>query len=149
MAIVNRKFKIVNFTIRVYGIYIKDGNILLSQEKYGDTEMLKFPGGGLEFGEGTKECLKREMQEEFNLEIEVMDHFYTTDFFVSSVFHQNTQVMSIYYHMEILTSEIPIGKIFKDEKGEQKLLWQPLSGLDIESLTFPIDQKVTRLLTQE
>lgn len=151
MAIVNRKSnprssRGVNFTIRVYGIFIKDGNILLSQEKFGNKEMLKFPGGGLEYGEGTIECLKRELKEEFNLDIEVLDHFYTTDFFVSSVFHPNTQVISIYYLMEILTERIPIHRIFKHSIGEQSLEWYHLANLDLTSLSFPIDQKVAELL---
>ncbi len=138
-----------NFTIRVYGIYIKEGNVLLSSEKTPNREMLKFPGGGLEFGEGTIDCLKREMMEEFNLAVEVNSHFYTTDFFVSSAFHTDTQVMSIYYLMEVLLPEIPIGKIFKEENSEQFLLWQPLQGWKPDSLSFPIDQKVSRLLIEE
>ena len=138
-----------NFTIRIYGICIKEGNVLLSKEHHSKTDMLKFPGGGLEFGEGTIDCLKREMQEEFNLEIEVGEHFYTTDFFISSAFHKDTQVMSIYYLMEVLTENIPIGKIFKEDNGEQSLLWEPLSGLDINMLTFPIDQEVTKLLIEK
>jgi 8-oxo-dGTP diphosphatase len=138
-----------NFTIRVYGIFIKDGNLLLSKEYFSKTDMLKFPGGGLEFGEGTIDCLKREMQEEFGLEITIDRHFYTTDFFVESVFHESTQVMSIYYLMEVVSSDIPIGKIFKEENGEQQLLWQPLDGFDSESLTFPIDKKVAKLLLEE
>lgn len=138
-----------NFTIRIYGIYIKDGNVLLSRENYNGVDMLKFPGGGLEFGEGSIDCLKREMKEEFDLQVEVLSHFYTTDFFVSSVFHKDTQVMSIYYLMNILDAEIPIGKVFKEERGEQFLLWRSIDGLDAESLTFPIDQKVCRLLIEE
>ena|SRR5687768_1079610 len=138
-----------NFTIRIYGICIKEGNLLLSQEHFSKTDMLKFPGGGLEFGEGTVECLKREMHEEFGLEVEVTKHFYTTDFFVVSAFHTDTQVISIYYLMDIISAEIPIGKIFEEEKGHQHLLWQPLDGLDSESLTFPIDKKVAKLILEE
>ena len=74
-----------NFNIRVYGLLINDKNqILISDERRNDFSFTKFPGGGLEFGEGTIDCLKREFIEEMNLEIEVLSHFYTTDFFVSS-----------------------------------------------------------------
>ena len=138
-----------NFTIRIYGIFIKEGQVLLSKEYFSKTDMLKFPGGGLEFGEGTIDCLKREMQEEFGLDIEVTQHFYTTDFFVSSAFHENTQVMSIYYLMEVITADIPIGKIFEEENGQQYLLWQALDGFDSESMTFPIDKKVAKLILEE
>lgn len=135
------------FTIRIYGICVKDGNVLLSKENYSQVEMVKFPGGALEYGESTLECIKREMKEEFNLDVEVGSHFYTTDFFVSSAFHKDTGVMSIYYWMNIISDEIPIGKVFKEENGDQCLFWAPLKELIPDTLTFPIDQKVIRLLT--
>jgi 8-oxo-dGTP diphosphatase len=134
------------FTIRVYGIFIKDGNILLSQERYGEVHMLKFPGGGLEYGESTLECLQREMTEEYALEVAVKEHFYTTDFFVKSVFHAQTQVMSIYYFIEVLADEIPVEVVFPHDKGEQFLVWKSLGDLNPSQLTFPIDQKVIGLL---
>jgi len=43
--------------------------------------MTKFPGGGLQFGEGTIDCIKREFREELGCEIGVLKHFYTTDYF--------------------------------------------------------------------
>ncbi len=138
-----------HFTIRVYGICIHEGQVLLSNEFFSNTPMLKFPGGGLEFGEGTIDCLKREMVEEFGLEAEVFQHFYTTDFFVSSAFHPNTQVMSIYYLMKLNVDEIPIGKIFEEPNGHQTLMWASVKDLNPTSLTFPIDQKVAQLLADK
>lgn len=67
--------------IRVYGIYINEREeVLLSDEFIYGREVTKFPGGGLEFGEGTRECLEREMMEETGHRFEVLDHLYTTDF---------------------------------------------------------------------
>ena len=134
------------FTIRIYGIFIKDGQVLLSQERYGDVHMLKFPGGGLEYGESTLECLQREMKEEYELEVKVTDHFYTTDFFVKSVFHTDTQVLSIYYTIEVLSESIPVEIIFPHDKGEQFLVWKSLEEFNPNNLSFPIDQKVMGLL---
>ena len=91
------------FNIRVYGILINDGNILVNEELINGKKIIKFPGGGLVWGEGTKDCLKREWKEELNLDIEVGDHFYTTDFFQPSAF-DNSQVISIYYR---ITANIP------------------------------------------
>jgi len=138
-----------NFTIRVYGICINNGQVLLSNEFFSNTPMLKFPGGGLEFGEGTIDCLKREMQEEFNLHAEVTQHFYTTDFFVESVFHAQTQVMSIYYLMNLPINEIPIGIKFSEPKGHQTLMWYTLKDLNPQSLTFAIDKLVAQLLIEK
>lgn len=135
-----------NFTIRVYGLMIDNNQILLSEEVYGKVKMTKFPGGGLEFGEGTVDCLIREMKEEFNFDVEVGPHFFTTDFFVQSAFDQNIQVISIYYMMKILTSPIPVNEVFEDEHGNRRLIWMRMSDLNAEDLTFPIDQKVIKLL---
>ncbi len=93
------KNKLINkFTIRVYAIIINENNeVLLSDEFQEGMKMIKFPGGGMEFGEGTFDCLEREAIEEFGQEIEVLEHFYTTDFFQQAMFKKEYQVMSIYY----------------------------------------------------
>ena len=86
------------FTIRVYGIYItKDQKLLVSREKIDNKWYTKFPGGGLEYGEGPTECLKREFLEEMDQNITIEAHFYTTDFFVQSSFNPKKQVLAIYY----------------------------------------------------
>ena len=36
------------FNVRVYGLCIKQGKILITDEIRGGTKMTKFPGGGLE-----------------------------------------------------------------------------------------------------
>jgi 8-oxo-dGTP diphosphatase len=72
-----------NFVIRIYGIVLNESNeILLTDEYQLGMKMTKFPGGGLHFGEGTIDCLRREFREECNgQEIKNIRHFYTTDFF--------------------------------------------------------------------
>src|SRR3954449_4249908 len=86
------------FTIRVYGI-LSDENkrILVSDEFIRGNYYTKFPGGGLELGEGTRDCLKREFMEEMNLLVDVGDHIYTTDFYQQSAFNSAQQILSIYY----------------------------------------------------
>lgn len=91
------------FTIRVYGIVINDiDQILVSDEIIQGNLFTKFCGGGLEFGEGTLECVIREFKEEMNIDIEVLEHFYTTDFFQVSKFRNKEQVISIYYLVKAL-----------------------------------------------
>ena len=86
------------FNIRVYGILINDQDeILVSDELIKNQYITKFCGGGLELGEGTIDCLKREYLEEMNLRIEVLEHLYTTDFFQPSAFNAIHQIISIYY----------------------------------------------------
>lgn len=134
------------FNVRVYGILIHEGKLLVSDERYGDFEFTKLPGGGLQFGEGTIECLKREFLEEAELEIDVVQHFYTVDFFQPSAFNPNHQVISIYYLVQ------PAKNMFEDPSlnahNEHRLRWVPLSEVSSETFTLPIDKHVAGKITR-
>jgi ADP-ribose pyrophosphatase YjhB (NUDIX family) len=133
------------FNIRVYGICINERQeILLSNESYGNLNFTKFPGGGLEFGEGMTDCLKREFREEFNLEIEVDELFYLTDFFQVSAFSENDQVVSVYYRIK--ADPDTLDQLMDHQTGEEELHWVKLSELTEDLLTFPIDKIVARKL---
>ncbi len=93
------------FNVRVYGIVIEDNQVLICDELINGYKMTKFPGGGLEFGEGTIDCVIREFNEEMNIEVEVIEHIYTTDFFQQSAFNSKEQMLSIYYKIKLL--EVP------------------------------------------
>ena len=136
------------FNIRVYGICINERKeVLLSDESYRDLNFTKFPGGGLEFGEGMIDCLKREFLEEFNLEIEVGELFYLTDFFQTSAFSEKDQVISVYYR---ITADLDrLDQLMKNQTGEEELHWVKLSELIEELLTFPIDKIVAKKLMNE
>lgn len=114
--------------------------------------MTKLPGGGLEFGEGPIDCLKRECREEMGVEVNVTGHFYTTDFFQPTRFYKNTQLISIYYRFELPENHLLSisSKKFdfeKAENGSQSFRWIPLQELTPEEMTFPIDQKVVELIS--
>ena len=87
-----------SFNIRVYGLLINEQRqVLVSDEYIRGSYYTKFPGGGLELGEGTRDCLKREFKEEMDLEVEIGEHLYTTDFYQVSAFNTAHQIISIYY----------------------------------------------------
>ena len=91
------------FNIRVYGLLLNEKNeVLVSDELIRGTYMTKFCGGGLEKGEGTIDCLKREFIEEMNLKVEIIEHLYTTDFYQTSAFNPEHQIISIYYEVKPL-----------------------------------------------
>lgn len=145
-----------NFVIRVYGIVMNNNNeVLLSDEFQLGIRMTKFPGGGLEFGEGTIEGLKREFIEECNgQEIKNIHHFYTTDFFQKALFYENKQLLSIYYLTELSdpikfkVSERPFD--FQEEKnGNQSFRWIKIKNINEGEFTFPIDKFVVEKLKQE
>ena len=54
------------FNVRVYGLLMNDcEQILVADEVFKNgNRATKFPGGGLELGEGTREGLAREFKEE-------------------------------------------------------------------------------------
>ena len=92
-----------HFNIRVYGILVNEQKqVLVADEYIRGGYYTKFPGGGLEFGEGTRDCLKREFIEEMNLSVSVDDHIYTTDYFQMSAFNPAHQIISIYYYVTAL-----------------------------------------------
>src|SRR6478735_2216297 len=91
------------FNVRVYGLLINDKNeLLISDEQEQGMRFTKLPGGGLEYGEGLIEGLKREFVEECDTDIEVIDHFYTTDFFIKSAFN-DSQIISVYYNVKAVS----------------------------------------------
>ncbi|RYY55801.1 MAG: NUDIX domain-containing protein [Chitinophagaceae bacterium] len=141
------------FSLRVYGLLINDKNqVLVSDEYIRGGYYTKFPGGGLEFGEGTRDCLVREFMEEMNLKVEVGEHLYTTDFYQMSAFNPAFQIVSIYYYVKALE---PISAPLRDkpfdfdaaqlaiyhEKKEIETFrfidWDDFSG---EIVTLPIDK---------
>lgn len=130
------------FNVRVYGLLIHENKILIIREPFAGTIIDKFPGGGLEYGEGLIDCLKREFMEELNLEIEVESHFYTQDFFLQSRFDENEQIIMIYYKIKAND----ISKLVVIDQDIQELIWKDLSELSPEDLTLPTDKLVVEML---
>lgn len=138
------------FVIRIYGIGIHKERLLVVDEYWFDTLMTKLPGGWLEFGEGTIDCLKRECMEEFNQEVEILEHFYTTDFYQETRFLPGKQLISIYYLMNIKNAEaiqVSAEKFdFEQKEGAMSFRWLNMDELKPGDFTFPIDRKVVEML---
>lgn len=147
------------FNIRVYGILINEKRqVLVSDEFIRGSYITKFPGGGLEFGEGTRECLAREFMEEMQLPVKVTGHIYTTDFYQQSAFNAAHQIISVYYFAEALELiRVPLrNKAFDfdarqlkiyEETGETETFrfidWDDFSA---ESVSLPIDKIVANII---
>ena len=143
------------FVIRVYGLITNSfQEVLISDEVQLGMKITKFPGGGLQFGEGPVDCLKREIKEECkNQEIENIQHFYTTDFFQKALFYENHQLISIYYLANLKDpvsfhiSDIPFN-FQKLENGNQSFRWVKIKDLNEDEITFPIDKLVSLKLKE-
>lgn len=140
------------FTIRVYGLLVHEGRVLVAHEIIRGRRITKFPGGGLEFGEGTKDCLVREIREEMGAEAIGLEHFYTTDYFQRSAFHeQEVQVISIYYTFNvaepgaIAVASKPF-EFMVEEEGAEAFRWLDLSGATERDVSLPIDKVVLKKL---
>lgn len=147
------------FNIRVYGILINDQQqVLVSDELIRGQHFTKFPGGGLELGEGTRDCLKREFIEEMDLKVEVLDHIYTTDFYQQSAFNPDHQIISVYYLVKPLEEiKVQLSNTVFDFNNEQLERYKQQNQIEAfrfinwndiseESVTLPIDKVVVRLL---
>lgn len=136
------------FNIRVYGLLIVDDAILVTDEVRLNTKMTKFPGGGLEFGEGLADALVREYKEELNVAVKVNELVYINDFLQISSFDVTHQLMCVYYNVALLSGKInTVEKPFHFNTNEpQCFRWVRIENLQQNDFTFPIDQKVVELL---
>ncbi len=141
-----RLYKPESFNLRVYGLWITDAyEVLLCEEKIGARTYIKFPGGGLEFGEGILDCLKREWREETGMTLERLSHYYTTDFFQPSAFNPRQQVLSFYYRVWPHPGQQPA--INSKETTLRRFILQPLG--ESFNVDLPIDRVVAQMLTED
>src|ERR1700755_3693155 len=147
------------FNIRVYGILINEQQqVLVSDEYIRGMYITKFCGGGLEEGEGTRDCLRREFMEEMNLEIEVTDHIYTTDFYQPSAFRKGDQIISVYYYVKPLQPiTAPLRnapfqfderemKIYETTGETETFRFINREDFNADCMTLPIDKIVAEML---
>lgn len=100
------KKKKVNPQIVIAAIIERKGHFLIAKRKVGKLHVRKweFPGGNLEEGESHEQCLKRELQEEFLVIVEVGDlfcaseHTYTPDWTIK-LLACRTKVISGTFHL--------------------------------------------------
>jgi len=147
------------FNVRVYGLLLDPQNRLLVSDEYIRGEFFtKLPGGGLEFGEGTRDGLAREFIEETGITVTVGAHLYTTDFFQISAFNKKDQIISIYYIVtsnecdKIKTSEKNFDfspEQIADKNGTfESFRWVNFEELNEDSMSLPIDKVAIQILKE-
>jgi 8-oxo-dGTP diphosphatase len=147
------------FNIRVYGILLnQEKQVLVSDELIRGMQVTKFPGGGLELGEGTRDCLRREFMEELQLKVTVDEHIYTTDFYQQSAFNSAHQIISVYYFVTALEPmQVPLRSTPFDFDAQQMRIYNETGETETfrfinweefnaKAVSLPIDKVVASLL---
>lgn len=149
----------MSFNVRIYGILAEPKRgILVSDEIIQEKLYTKFPGGGLEYGEGTRDGLKREFMEELGLRVEVGKHLYTTDFFQESAFKAHDQLIAVYYSVTALDT-IDISTVHVDNEPEafekkphadqESFRFVKMKDFSPGMFSFPIDRVVANLIMEQ
>jgi len=150
---------ITRFNIRVYMLLYDETEtrVLLSDEIVQGDHYTKFPGGGLEYGEGLLDCLHREAREELGQDVEVLRQFYTSEIFQASKFVPEDQIICVYYECRLAKNDqgrsLPVFRVseqkydFVDNRErEESFRWQSLDSLSEDDLSLPLDQLVVKRL---
>lgn len=147
--------KITSINLRVYGVLINESKqVLVSDERiyYNNLEVTKFPGGGLELGEGIKDCIIRECKEEIGIDVEVVEHIYTTDFFQQSAFNDEHQIVSVYYlirALEPLRIHVNNGMAIYPKIVSEIFRFVDWEYFKEDTMTLPIDKIVAKILKEK
>ncbi len=134
------------FNVRAYGLWESGGHLLASREVVKGRTLLKFPGSGVEIGEGPADTVVREFEEEMGLKVEVVGHVYTTDFYVPSFLDPKDQVISIYFQVRPLAEFEASQPGLKSREEGQELHWIDWKGIPSDTFPLPIDRVVLEKL---
>jgi len=140
------------FNVRVYGLLINKQDELLVIDEYIEGKLYtKFPGGGLEFGEGIEDCLIREFIEETGNTVKVKELFYINKELVPSIFKNKSQLICIYYFVKAKgkfeIKEKPNEFEFEDyAETIDGFRWIPLENLKLKMFELPTDKMVVKQL---
>lgn len=142
------------FNVRVYmmvtRIHPETGlrQMLVSYERLPLGGVMKFPGGGMEWGEGATACLRREALEELGQPVKVGDLVHVSQKAHLSSFDGNQQVVAIHYAAALCGA---IGfeddGILEDVFGKrvpmfhQRLGWRDVNSLESREFQFASDRE--------
>jgi 8-oxo-dGTP diphosphatase len=116
-------------------ILIKDSKILIAKRKADDRQANKweFPGGTIEQNESPEACLKREMQEEFGIEVAIGEYI------GESIYHYSHCVIKLLAYRAHWAS----GKIvLKEHAAYSWVSSEQLTEYDFAPADIPIVEKL-------
>lgn len=96
---------------RAGGIILKDDHMLFMHQVVNGEDFYTIPGGSWEAGETLEDTCKREVREEFNIDVEVKDLLFLVD--------THTRI-AFYFLCEYLSGEIELGGPEKERMNEKE-----------------------------
>lgn len=126
-------------TIEVVAAIIKKNNRILCTQRADDGRFLslkwEFPGGKIEENESHQEALKREIKEELNLNINVLEHFITVDYT-----YPHFRIIMHAYMCEMLNNDFTLN----EHNHFKWLLAKDLNQLDWSEADKEIVEKIIK-----
>ena len=124
-------------TVRVVAAVIRDNNrIFATQRGYGDLKGgWEFPGGKMEQGESEIQTLERELREELEIKVEILDKFYQVEHDYPD-FHLSMAL----YECKMLSHNFKMN-VHKDIKWVKP---QDMLSLDWAEADLPVAEKLVR-----
>ena len=130
----------------VYGVIIKDNNILLVRKSRGAyIGKLDLPGGSIEHGETPVETLKREIKEETNADVANYKIYWADSVLVDWINHDKSEDIENMHHIgiiyDVVIDESSIIKEDADGLDSLGASWYKISDLtedDISPLTYRV-----------
>jgi 8-oxo-dGTP diphosphatase len=132
---VAKKILLIKMKQVTAAILIKDAKILIAKRKADDRQANKweFPGGTVEQDESPEACLKREMQEEFGIEVTIGEYI------GESIYPYSHGVIKLLAYRAHWAS----GKIvLKDHADYRWVSSAQLTGYDFAAADIPIVEKL-------
>ena len=121
--------------VRACGILIIDNKILLAAHKFSNRELFwSPPGGGVEFGESLKKCIKREFKEETLLDINVGNYLGTSEYIAPPL-----HAIEIFFSVTAEDCKFYLGTDPEFEKNDQILIDLKLFSIE-ELKALPFEQ---------
>ncbi|WP_210489103.1 NUDIX domain-containing protein [Rufibacter aurantiacus] len=104
--------------IRVCGLLVQEDTLLLARHKaaFGEGNYWMPPGGGLDFGEKVKDCLRREFLEETGLEVEVGRFLYLNEFLRPPL-----HAIELFFEVRLVSGTLALGTDPEHEAHAQLL----------------------------
>ena len=108
----------------VLGLAIKDNKLLVSEgfDNVKNQTFYRCLGGGIEFLEKSVDALKREFQEEINIDIVIKDFLGISEN-IFTYKGKNAHELVLYYNIDILDKDYKEEYIVTDDNGQSKAVW--------------------------